>query len=161
MNPGIRIGTGFDAHRFVHGRKLMLGGVHIPHDMGLDGHSDADVLIHAVCDALLGAAGMGDIGKLVPDTDMQYKDMASERFLREVAVRLEKAGWAIGNIDSVLICQKPKLSPHYRAMEASMASILSVPAGSVSVKASTTEGLDDVGKGLGIVCQASALIYAL
>lgn len=159
MNPGIRTGTGYDVHKFEAGRKLMLGGIEIPSDMGLAGHSDADVLIHAVCDALLGAANMGDIGKLFPDTDKTFKNMASKVFLREVGQRLTAAGYKIGNIDSILVCQKPKLSPHYKAMSESMAGILGISADDVSVKATTTEGLGDIGKGLGIACQASALIY--
>lgn len=154
----IRTGIGYDMHRLVEGRDLYLGGVKIPFEKGLLGHSDADVLIHAICDALLGAANMGDIGRLFPDTDAKYKDMASDVFLKEVVARLDQAGYRISNVDSVIICQQPKISPHYANIQASLAGIMGINPDRVSVKASTSEGLGPTGQQLGIEARASALI---
>ncbi len=159
MQP-FRIGIGYDVHRLGEGRKLVLGGVEIPHPLGLVGHSDADVLIHAVCDALLGAAAAGDIGTLFPDTDPALRGADSAQFLREAARRVNQAGYAIGNIDAVLICQQPKLSPWYEAIRARLGEILALDPGAVGLKAKTAEHLDDLGQGLGIACHSVALLIA-
>jgi 2-C-methyl-D-erythritol 2,4-cyclodiphosphate synthase len=156
----MRIGQGFDAHALVAGRKLVIGGVVIPHDQGLAGHSDADVLIHAVCDALLGAAGLGDIGAHFPDTDARYQDIDSRRLLREVARLLAEKALKVVNLDATIIAQAPKMAPHIPAMRANLAADLGVAAEAVSVKAKTTERLGFVGRGEGIAAEAVVLLDA-
>jgi len=156
----MRIGQGFDVHALVTGRKLIIGGVDIPHDKGLAGHSDADVLIHAICDALLGAAGLGDIGAHFPDTDARYKGIDSRKLLREVAQLLRRSGFGITNIDSTIIAQAPKMAPHIPAMRVNLAADLGVAEGAVNIKAKTTEKLGFVGRGEGIAAEAIALLTA-
>lgn len=154
----MRIGQGYDVHRLVEGRKLILGGVDIPYEKGLLGHSDADVLVHAIMDALLGAAAMGDIGKLFPDTDPGYEGADSLALLREVCIRLRSAGFEPGNIDATVIAQAPKLAPHIEAMRRNIAAAAAMDVSRVSVKATTEERLGFTGEGLGIAAQAVALI---
>ena len=154
----MRIGQGFDAHALVTGRKLIIGGVEIPHEKGLAGHSDADVLIHAVCDALLGAAGLGDIGAHFPDTDARYKGIDSRKLLREVAQLLRQRKLRVANVDATIIAQAPKMAPHIAAMRANLASDLGVAPDAVNVKAKTTEKLGFVGRGEGIAAEAVALL---
>jgi 2-C-methyl-D-erythritol 2,4-cyclodiphosphate synthase len=154
----MRIGHGFDAHALVAGRKLVIGGVAIPHEKGLAGHSDADVLIHAVCDALLGAAGLGDIGSHFPDSDARYQDIDSRRLLREVARLLKERGMQAANIDATIIAQLPKMAPHIPAMRANLAADLGIAPDAVNVKAKTTERLGFVGRGEGIAAEAVALL---
>lgn len=156
----MRIGHGYDVHRLVEGRKLILGGVEIPYEKGLLGHSDADVLLHAISDALLGAAALGDIGKHFPDTDPRYKGADSLELLRQVGVMLREAGYTVGNIDSTILCQAPKLASHIPAMRQNIASALGIDAGAVSVKATTEEKLGFTGSGEGIAAHAVALILA-
>ena len=153
-----RIGTGYDVHRLVAGRPLILGGVDIPYERGLEGHSDADVLLHAVKDALLGAAALGDIGRHFPDSDPAYKGASSFRLLAIVGEKLAAAGWRAYNIDAVVIAERPKLAPHIPAMNANIAAALGIAAGQVNVKATTTEGLGFTGRGEGIAAQAVATI---
>ena len=160
MNPpGIRIGQGIDYHRLVEGRRLILGGVEIPFEKGLDGHSDADALLHAVCDALLGAAGLGDIGRHFPDTDPGYRGRNSLYFLDEVRKKIEAAGWAVGNIDATILLQKPKIAPYADRMRLNMAETLGIDIQRVSVKATTTEGMNAEGRGEGVSVQAVALLF--
>jgi 2-C-methyl-D-erythritol 2,4-cyclodiphosphate synthase len=154
----LRIGNGFDIHRLVAGRKLMLGGVHIPHDLGLLGHSDGDALTHAIADAILGAAGLGDIGQWFPPTDASFKDADSIGLLKTVVKSTKERGYSIGNVDCVIICERPKLSPFYSAMKASLAEALEVDEQSVSLKARTTEGLGDIGRGEAIAVQSVVLL---
>lgn len=154
----MRIGHGYDVHRLVEDRKLILGGVEIPHEKGLLGHSDADVLLHAISDALLGAAALGDIGKLFPDTDKKYEGADSLVLLKKVATRIYCAGYRIVNIDSTVIAQAPKLSPHIQKMRANIARALDIDKDQVSVKATTEEGLGFSGEGLGIAAHAVCLI---
>jgi 2-C-methyl-D-erythritol 2,4-cyclodiphosphate synthase len=154
----MRIGQGFDAHALVAGRKLVIGGVAIPHEKGLAGHSDADVLIHALCDALLGAAGLGDIGAHFPDTDARYKDIDSRRLLREVAKLLRERELNVVNVDATIIAQAPKMAPHIPAMRANLAEDLGVRVDAVNIKAKTTEKLGFVGRGEGIAAEAIALL---
>lgn len=154
----MRIGQGYDVHRLVKGRKLILGGVEIEYDKGLLGHSDADVLVHAIMDALLGAAALGDIGKLFPDSDPAYEGADSMALLREVGKRLRAEGFEIGNLDSTVIAQAPKLAPHIQRMRANIAAALDVDVARVSVKATTEERLGFTGSGQGIAAQAVALI---
>lgn len=153
-----RIGIGYDVHRLVAGRPLWLGGIRIPHTMGLDGHSDADVLIHAICDALLGAAALGDIGKHFPDNDNQYKNIDSKILLRRCGELLRERGYRINNIDSIVCAQQPKLAPHIKAMRSTMAEVLQMPIDCVSVKATTTERLGFEGREEGISAHAAVLI---
>ncbi|MDT8902729.1 2-C-methyl-D-erythritol 4-phosphate cytidylyltransferase [Anaeroselena agilis] len=153
-----RIGIGYDVHRLVAGRPLIIGGVDIPYEKGLEGHSDADVLLHAVKDALLGAAALGDIGRHFPDTDPAYKGASSVRLLAAVGEKLAAAGWRAANIDAVVIAEKPKLAPHIPAMNANIAAALGIDAGRVNVKATTTEGLGFTGRREGIAAQAVAAI---
>ena len=150
----MRIGSGFDVHRLAAGRKLIIGGVEIQHASGLLGHSDADVLIHAVCDALLGAAGLGDIGKHFPDTDQRFKGVSSLTLLAEVGRLLGEKGFQVHNIDSTIVAEKPKMAPHIAAMVANIAGILGVGPDAVNVKATTTEGLGYTGRGEGIAAYA-------
>ncbi|MDR7867635.1 MAG: 2-C-methyl-D-erythritol 4-phosphate cytidylyltransferase [Sporomusaceae bacterium] len=153
-----RIGIGYDVHRLVAGRPLIIGGVEIPWEKGLEGHSDADVLLHAIKDALLGAAALGDIGRHFPDTDPAYKGASSLRLLAVVGEKLAAAGWRAANIDAVVIAEKPKLAPHIAAMNANIAAALGIAAGQVNVKATTTEGLGFAGRREGIAAQAVAAI---
>lgn len=154
----MRIGQGYDVHRLVEGRALVLGGVKVPYERGLDGHSDADVLVHAVMDALLGAAALGDIGKLFPDSYERYRGADSLLLLAEVARRVRAEGYEIVNIDSTVVAQAPKLAAHIPAMRENIARAAGLAAGSVSVKATTEERLGFTGEGLGIAAQAVALI---
>jgi len=154
----VRIGQGFDVHRIVAGRKLIIGGVTIPFDKGLEGHSDADVLIHAVCDALLGAAALGDIGRHFPDTDPKYKNADSRALLREVASKVKQAGFSVANVDATIIAQAPKMAPRIPAMIANIAADLGIGSGQVNVKAKTAERLGAIGRGEGIAAEAIALL---
>lgn len=154
----IRIGNGFDVHALVAGRRLVLGGVVIPHDRGLAGHSDADVLLHAICDAILGALALGDIGQHFPDTDARWKDADSRALLRHVASLASAQGWRVGNLDATVIAQAPRLAAHVSAMRANIAADLGCDAGLVSVKATTTEHLGFAGRGEGIAALATALL---
>ena len=154
----MRIGHGYDVHRLVEGRKLILGGVEIPWEKGLDGHSDADVLTHAVMDALLGAAAMGDIGKLFPDTDDRFLGICSMELRTEVGSRLRAAGYAVGNIDATVIAQRPKLAPYIDAMRKEIAERLQIDVSRVSVKATTEEHLGFTGSGDGIAAHAVCLL---
>ncbi len=153
-----RIGLGFDSHRLVAGRPLVLGGVRIPHSKGLAGHSDADVLAHAVCDALLGAAALGDIGSHYPPSDERWRDADSMLLLAQVADMVGKAGWRIGNIDATVIAEDPPLGPHRKAMRLALASACSIEPGQTEVKAKTAEGMGLIGAGEGIAAQAVALL---
>jgi 2-C-methyl-D-erythritol 4-phosphate cytidylyltransferase/2-C-methyl-D-erythritol 2,4-cyclodiphosphate synthase len=154
----LRIGQGIDYHRLVEGRRLILGGVEIPFEKGLEGHSDADALAHAICDALLGAAGLGDIGLHFPDTDPSYRGRSSLQFLRKVRAMIEAAGWIIRNVDATLLAQQPRLAPYMPAMRQNIAEALGLDAAQVNIKATTTEGLNAEGRGEGISAQAIALI---
>jgi 2-C-methyl-D-erythritol 2,4-cyclodiphosphate synthase len=154
----IRVGHGFDVHAFAEGRRLIIGGVDIPHERGLLGHSDADVLLHAICDALLGAAGLGDIGRHFPDSDPRYKGIDSRKLLRHVASLLGELGWRTGNVDATLIAQAPKMAPHIPAMRAHIAADLGVAEDAVNVKATTTERLGFTGREEGIAAEAVCLI---
>ena len=153
-----RIGTGYDVHRLVEGRDLILGGVKIPYEKGLLGHSDADVLLHAIMDALLGAAALGDIGLHFPDNDPAYKGADSLRLLSAVRDLLSANGFSVGNVDATIIAQRPKMRPHIDAMRENIAKTLGIPTNAVSVKATTEEGLGFTGDGSGIVVQAVALV---
>ena len=157
----MRIGHGYDVHRLVEGRSLILGGVRIPFEKGLDGHSDADVLTHAVMDALLGAAAMGDIGKLFPDTDDRYLGADSIALLREVDRRLTEAGYRLGNLDVTVIAQRPKLAPYINQMRQNLAAALHTELQNVSVKATTEEHLGFTGSGEGIAAHADCLLEPL
>ena len=159
MNSTFRIGHGYDVHRLVEGRRLVLGGVDIAWERGLLGHSDADVLVHAVMDALLGAAALGDIGKLFPDTDSEYAGADSLKLLAEVMRRLRAAGFEVSNIDATVVAQRPKLAPHIDAMRENIARAAALAPSQVSVKATTEEKLGFTGEGLGIAAHAVALIY--
>ena len=154
----IRTGIGYDSHRLVEGRRLVLGGVEIPHDRGLLGHSDADALIHALCDALLGAVADGDIGQHFPDKDPQWKDADSTVLLGRVAERLMRAGWRIVNTDATVLAEAPKLLPHIPAIRARLAEVLGIDVSRVSVKAKTNEGMDAVGRREGISVMAVATV---
>lgn len=154
----MRIGHGYDVHRLVEGRDLILGGVKIPHSLGLLGHSDADVLLHAVSDALLGAAGLGDIGKHFPDTDPQYKGADSLKLLEIVGLKVAEAGYRVSNIDVTMIAQAPKLRPFIDTMERNIAAALNIEPGRINVKATTEERLGFTGEGLGMSCHAVCLL---
>ena len=154
----IRVGHGFDVHAFAESRKLIIGGVDIPHELGLAGHSDADVLLHAICDALLGAAGLGDIGRHFPDTDMAFAGIDSRILLRRVAEQLKQRNWKIGNVDATIIAQAPKMAPHIARMTAHIADDLGIAIDRVNVKATTTEKLGFTGRGEGIAAEAVCLI---
>jgi 2-C-methyl-D-erythritol 2,4-cyclodiphosphate synthase (EC 4.6.1.12) len=154
----MRIGQGFDVHALVPGRKLIVGGVDIPFERGLLGHSDADVLLHAVTDALLGAAGLGDIGRHFPDSDARFKDADSRKLLRETARLIGHAGYRVVNVDATVIARAPRMAPHVAAMAANIAADLGIAPGDVNIKAKTTEGLGFTGRGEGIAAQAVALI---
>ena len=154
----IRVGHGFDVHKLVPGRKLWLGGIEVPFIKGLSGHSDADVLIHAVCDALLGAMAKGDIGNHFPDSDEQYRDIDSKILLKKVYGMLEAGGWELGNLDATLIMEEPKVSKYIPKMRSKLASILKTDAENISIKATTSESLGPEGRGEGISAHAVALI---
>ena len=153
-----RIGTGYDVHRLVAGRKLMIGGVDIPFEKGLSGHSDADVLLHAICDALLGAAGLGDIGRHFPDTAPIYKDISSLMLLEEVQRLLVEAGFRVNNIDATIVAEKPKMAPYIPAMITNISEAIKMDRSTINVKATTTEGLGFAGRGEGIAAYAVTLI---
>jgi 2-C-methyl-D-erythritol 2,4-cyclodiphosphate synthase len=157
----MRIGQGYDSHALVSGRRLIIGGVDIPYGKGLAGHSDADVLLHALCDALLGAAALGDIGRHFPDSDPRYGGADSRRLLREVAGLLLRHGWRVVNVDATIIAEAPKMAPHIDTMRDNIALDLGIPARDVSVKAKTAEKLGALGRGEGIAVQAVALIDRL
>lgn len=154
----MRIGHGYDVHAFATDRKLILGGVEIAHPRGLAGHSDADVLLHAVCDALLGAAALGDIGRHFPDSDPSYRGIDSRKLLRHVVALLDERGWRVGNIDATLIAQAPKMAPHIEAMRGNLAADLGIGVEAVNVKATTTEHLGFAGREEGIAAEAVCLI---
>jgi len=153
-----RIGTGYDVHRLVEGRKLMIGGVDIPFEKGLSGHSDADVLLHAICDALLGAAGLGDIGRHFPDTAPIYKDISSLMLLEEVRRLLAEAGFRVNNVDATIVAEKPRMAPYIPGMITNISEAIKVDRSVINVKATTTEGLGFAGRGEGIAAYAVALI---
>lgn len=157
--PQFRIGQGYDVHALVVDRKLILGGVHVPSEKGLLGHSDADALLHAITDALLGAAGQNDIGQLFPDTDPQFKDMDSRILLRSALQKIQAAGFQVGNVDATIICQKPKLAPFLPEMVRNIAADLAVTPSHVNLKAKTNESLGHLGRGEGIAVHAVALLY--
>ena len=157
----MRIGQGFDVHAFAEGDHLVLGGVRIAHDRGVAAHSDGDVVIHALCDALLGALALGDIGRHFPPSDPQWKGADSRRFLRAVAAMLAERGHALGNADITVVCERPKIGPHADAMRACLAEDLGVDAGRISIKATTTERLGLTGRGEGIAAMAVALVVPL
>ena len=154
----MRIGQGFDVHQLVTGRKLIIGGVESPHDKGLLGHSDADVLLHAICDALLGAAALGDIGKHFADSDAKFKNIDSRILLREVIRLVNNAGFRVGNVDATIIAQAPKMAPHIARMVENISADLGIPMNAVNVKATTTEKLGYAGRGEGIAAEAVALL---
>lgn len=154
----MRIGQGFDVHALVAGRELIIGGVTIPYERGLDGHSDADVLLHALCDALIGAAGLGDIGRHFSDTDPQYRGIDSRELLRAVVQLLRARDYTVGNVDATIIAQAPKMAPYIPAMCANIAADLGVAEGCINIKAKTAERLGFVGRGEGIVAEAVVLL---
>ncbi len=158
MNPPVRIGQGFDVHRLVAGRKLVVGGVEIAHDRGLEGHSDADVLLHAIADALLGAMALGDIGHHFPDSDPRWKGADSRTLLRHVVALAAAGGYRVANVDATLIAEAPRFAPHIAAMRANIAQDLGCAADCASVKATTTERLGFTGRGEGIAAQAIVLL---
>jgi 2-C-methyl-D-erythritol 2,4-cyclodiphosphate synthase len=158
MKPGLRVGQGFDVHRLVEGRRLIIGGVEIPCAKGLLGHSDADVLLHAICDALLGAAALGDIGTHFPDSDARYKGIDSRELLRQVAALVKKKGLSIGNVDATIIAEAPRMAPHIAGMVANIAADLGIAKERVNVKATTTEQLGFTGRGEGIAAQAVCMV---
>jgi 2-C-methyl-D-erythritol 2,4-cyclodiphosphate synthase len=157
----VRIGHGYDVHRLVEGRKLIVGGVDIPHDRGLLGHSDADVLLHAIADAILGAVALGDIGKHFPDTDPRFKGADSLMLLEEVGRLAAGRGYGVGNLDATIIAQRPKMAPHIAAMRANIARVLGCDVDRVNVKATTTEELGFAGRGEGIAAHAVALMQSI
>jgi 2-C-methyl-D-erythritol 2,4-cyclodiphosphate synthase len=157
-DPGLRVGLGCDVHPFAAGRPLVLGGVTVPHAAGLAGHSDADVLLHAICDALLGAAALGDIGRHFPDRDPAYRGISSLELLRRTAALLAAAGWRPFQVDACLLAEAPRIAPYADAMRATIAAALGIPPANVGLKATTTEGLGYVGRGEGIAAQAVCLI---
>jgi 2-C-methyl-D-erythritol 2,4-cyclodiphosphate synthase len=154
----VRVGSGYDVHRLVAGRKLILGGVAIPYEKGLLGHSDADVLLHAICDALLGAAGLGDLGRHFPDSAQKFKDISSLTLLEEVQRLLHEAGFQVNNIDATIVAEKPKMAPHVPVMVANIAAAVKTETAAVNVKATTTEGLGFAGRGEGIAAYAVCTI---
>ena len=160
MAMTFKIGHGFDVHRLVEGRDCIIGGVNVPHKQGLDGHSDADVLLHAICDALLGAAGLGDIGKHFPPTDLRFKGIDSRELLRHVVGLLHQQGYVVGNIDATVICEAPRLSAHTAQMCLNIAADCAVDLSQINVKATTTEKLGFTGRGEGIAAEAVCLITA-
>jgi 2-C-methyl-D-erythritol 2,4-cyclodiphosphate synthase len=157
-DPGFRVGLGLDVHPFAEGRDLVIGGVTIPHALGLAGHSDADVLCHAICDALLGAAALGDIGRHFPDSDQAFRGISSLELLRRTAALLAAAGWRPVQVDSCILAEAPRIAPHEAAMRRAIGDALGIPEGSVGIKATTTEGLGFIGRREGIAAQAVGLI---
>lgn len=157
--PALRVGEGWDIHALVPGRPLLLGGVVVPHHQGLLGHSDADALLHAITDALLGAAGLGDIGRHFPDTDARFRGADSAQLLAEAARRVRETGWSIANLDSTVVAQAPRLAPHIEAMRARIAAVLGLAPDQVNVKAKTAERLGPVGQGQAIEARAVVLLY--
>ena len=155
----IRIGAGFDVHQLKEGRKFILGGIQIPSEKGILGHSDADVLIHAICDALLGAAGLKDIGFYFPDTSAEFKDIDSTKLLAQVMILLNERNFKVGNIDTTVVCEKPKIKPYVDAMKEKLANIIGIDTDDISIKATTNEMMGFIGREEGIVAYASALIY--
>lgn len=153
-----KIGIGYDVHKLVKGRELIIGGTNIPHEKGLDGHSDADVLVHAIMDSLLGPSGLGDIGKLFPDTNTQYKDISSIKLLETVKGKLDEKGYCIGNIDCVILAERPKMAPYITLMQQRIAQTLEIALDTITIKATTTEKLGFVGREEGIAAQAVSLI---
>ena len=158
MNTDFRIGQGYDVHALTPGRKLILGGVEIPYPRGLLGHSDADALLHAITDALLGAAGLGDIGGMFPDTSSQWEGADSRTLLRGAMAAVREAGWRVGNVDATIIAQAPRIAPHVAAMRANIAADLGIDPGAVNVKGKTNERLGFEGRGEGIAAQAAVLL---
>lgn len=158
-SPSVRVGFGYDVHRLVEGRELWLGGIRVAHSTGLDGHSDADVLLHAVCDALLGAVGLGDIGQHFPNTDPAWKGADSKRLLAAVVKLLNERGWSVSNVDCTLVMEQPKVMPHAPAMRAAMAPLLGLDEDAVSIKATTNERMGFVGREEGACAYAVALVY--
>lgn len=158
MAVNIRVGQGFDVHQLVEGRPCIIGGVNIPHAKGLLGHSDADVLLHAICDALLGAAALGDIDKHFPDSDARYKGINSRELLKHVARLIADKGWVVGNIDATIIAEAPRMAPHVAKMAANIAEDVGISVDAVNVKATTTEKLGFTGRGEGIAAQAVCLL---
>lgn len=154
----MRTGIGYDVHRLVTGRKLVLGGTDIPYERGLLGHSDADVLVHAVCDALLGAAGLGDIGLHFPDTDPKYKDISSLTLLAKTNVMVREKGFSIRNIDTIIFAESPKIGPYRKSMQENLAAAVNIDPGCVNIKATTTEGLGMIGQGEGIAAMCMVLV---
>ena len=154
----MRIGMGYDVHKLVENRKLILGGVTIPYELGLLGHSDADVLLHAIMDSLLGAAALGDIGKHFPDNNNKFKGISSIELLKEVKILIENEGYKIGNIDATIIAQKPKMAPYISLMRENIATTLNISIDQINIKATTEEGLGFTGKGLGISSQSICLL---
>lgn len=159
MQPPFRIGLGYDIHRLVAGRRCVLAGVEIPSEVGPEGHSDADVVLHAVADAILGAAGLPDIGQLFPNTDPSLAGMDSARIVERALREARALGWQVGNLDLTLLAERPKIARHVPAMRARLAQLLGVEVGQVGVKATTQEGLDAVGEGRGIACHAVVLLF--
>lgn len=159
MQPPFRIGLGYDIHRLVPGRRCVLAGVEIPSEVGPEGHSDADVALHAVADAILGAAGLPDIGQLFPNTDPALAGMDSSRIVERAVREARALGWQVGNLDLTLLAERPKIARHAPAMRARLAQLLGVEPGQVGVKATTQEGLDAVGEGRGIACHAVVLLF--
>jgi 2-C-methyl-D-erythritol 2,4-cyclodiphosphate synthase len=157
-DPGFRVGVGLDVHPFADGRALVIGGVTIPHEHGLAGHSDADVLAHAICDALLGAAALGDIGRHFPDSDPVFRGISSLELLRRTVALLAAAGWRPLQVDSCVLAEAPRIAPHEAAMRQAIAGALAIPPGHVGIKATTTEGLGFVGRREGVAAQAVCLI---
>ncbi|MCY4441727.1 MAG: 2-C-methyl-D-erythritol 2,4-cyclodiphosphate synthase [Deltaproteobacteria bacterium] len=160
MSAGYRVGQGFDIHRLVPDRKLILGGIEIPHETGLSGHSDADVLLHALMNALLGAVGKGDIGTHFPDTDPRFKGVSSVTLIGQVLQLTREAGFAVVNADITVIAQRPRLAPHYGAIRTRLAKLMEVPAEVVNLKAGTMEGLGSIGEGKAIAAMAVVLLHA-
>lgn len=156
--PNIRIGQGIDVHAFSAGDYLMLGGIRVPHDKGVEAHSDGDVVIHALCDAMLGALALGDIGKHFPPSDPQWKDADSRSFLRHCNALISDGGWRVGNADITVVCERPKIGPHVEAMRLLIAADLGIDTDAVSVKATTSEKLGFTGRGEGIAAQAVVLL---
>ncbi len=161
MAATFRVGIGYDVHRLTAGRALVLGGVRIPFEQGLKGHSDADCLTHAIADAILGAAGLPDIGHYFPDTDLKYKDLDSQEILKRACREAARLGFALSNVDSVIIAEAPKMGPYLAAMKEKLAAAMKVPPSSIGIKATTHEKLGDLGKGLGIAAQAVCLLVQI
>ncbi|MBR4476521.1 MAG: 2-C-methyl-D-erythritol 2,4-cyclodiphosphate synthase [Kiritimatiellae bacterium] len=161
ISTGFRVGFGYDSHRFEAGRRLVLCGTEIEGETGLKGHSDADVVLHAVIDALLGAAALGDIGSHFPDTDEKWRGADSAKLLSSVVDEVSAAGWRVGNVDVTVICERPKLRPHVEAMRLRLAGLLRCPVGGVSLKGKTNEKMDDVGAGVGIEVHAACLLEGI